>query len=58
MINFSYFSSNFKYLIFFLILALRMGELPTQEGPGYATALQALKKELISKGVLEYKTNL
>ena len=26
-------------LIFFLILALRVGELPTREGPGYATAL-------------------
>ena len=25
-------------LIFFLILALRLGELPTREGPGYATA--------------------
>ena len=24
-------------LIFFLILALRVGESPTQEGPGYAT---------------------
>ena len=25
-------------LIFFLILALRVGESPTREGPGYATA--------------------
>ena len=26
-------------LIFFLILALRVGESPTREGPGYATVL-------------------
>ena len=26
-------------LIFFLILALRVGELPTREGPGYATGI-------------------
>ena len=30
------FSSNFTY--FFLILALQVGESPTREGPGYATA--------------------
>ena len=27
------------FLIFFLILALQVGESPTQEGPGYATDL-------------------
>ena len=26
------------FLIFFLILAIRVGESPTREGPGYATA--------------------
>ena len=46
--HFPHFSSNFNqfliffpfpqtFLIFFLILALRVGELPTREGPGYAT---------------------
>ena len=35
LINLSYFSSNFTK--FFLILAIRVGESPTQEGPGYAT---------------------
>ena len=46
--HFPQFSSNFDQfflifpqtlLIFFLILALRVGESPTWEGPGYATAL-------------------
>ena len=32
------FSSNFT--IFFLILALRVGESPTREGPGYATEFE------------------
>ena len=36
-INFPYFSSTF--LIFFLILALWVGELSTQESPGYSTGL-------------------
>ena len=35
-INFLTFPQTF--LIFFLILALRVGESPTREGPGYATA--------------------
>ena len=44
--HFPYFSSNFyifflilphKFLLFVLILALQMGDLPTQEGPGYTT---------------------
>ena len=34
------------FLIFFLILALRVGESPTQEGPGYATDQLKKKKKL------------
>ena len=37
LINFSYFF--LKLYLFFLILALRVGESPTREGPGYAIAL-------------------
>ena len=47
-IKFSYFSSNF----FFLILALRVGESPTQEGPGYATEVLCNKKEEMMMRVL------
>ena len=34
-IDYSHYFSNFP--IFFLILALRVGDSPTREGPGYAT---------------------
>ena len=48
--HFPHFSSNLSiwlifpqiFLIFFLILALRMGDSPTREGPGYATVVHKL----------------
>ena len=48
--HFTHFSSKFDHfflffpqtlLIFFLILALRVGESPIREGPGYATDYQS-----------------
>ena len=47
--NFPHFSSNIDQfelfflkncLIFFLILALRVGDSPTREGPGYTTGVR------------------
>ena len=51
--HFPHFSSKFRsifpqnLLTFFLILALRVGELPTREGPGYATAANRFSKHYL-----------
>ena len=41
-------------LIFFLILALRVGESPTREGPGYATK----ERPLFDKKAYNWKTKV
>ena len=45
------------FLIFFLILALRVGESPTREGPGYATDKKQPWGKNCTKFVLGVKVN-
>ena len=40
-----------NFLIFFLTLALRVGNSPTREGPGYATAINTIQLILQIQGL-------